>query len=74
MCTSADRRIVLDEPTSAFDKSSEIRLFNTEFMNSEKTIIFVTHNIELTSFADEVLNMKNGSLEKVKFNHVENKV
>lgn len=61
--------LIFDEPTSAFDKCSEEQLFNVELKSSNKTIIFATHNLELCSFADEVLTMKNGNLQDVKFNN-----
>ena len=63
--------VVLDEPTSAFDEISKDRLFDSVFRNCGKTILFVTHHMELTAFADEILTMKDGTLAGVRKNDVE---
>ena len=60
--------VVLDEPTSAFDEISKDRLFDSVFRNCGKTILFVTHHMELTAFADEILTMKDGTLAGVRKN------
>ena len=59
---------MLDEPTSAFDEISKDRLFDSVFRNCGKTILFVTHHMELTAFADEILTMKDGTLAGVRKN------
>lgn len=61
--------VIFDEPTSALDKFSEGQFYE-ELINSDKTIIVVTHNTKLVSFADEVITMKNGNIENIKFNHI----
>ena len=54
--------VVMDEPTSAFDESSQECFFESVFKDYDKTIIFVTHDQKLANWADEILIMKNGEL------------
>ena len=63
--------VVLDEPTSAFDEISKDRLFDSVFRNCGKTILFVTHHMELTAFAAEILTMKDGTLAGGRKNEVD---
>lgn len=65
--------VVLDEPTSAFDEHSKDSLFDSIFRNCNKTILFVTHHMEMNAYADEVLTLKNGTLADVHINDVKEK-
>lgn len=58
---------IFDEPTSAFDHLSEKKLFGAEMFDEQKTFIFITHNMELVSVADEVIKLKSGKIENIKF-------
>lgn len=58
---------IFDEPTSAFDNLSERKLFSAEMFDKRKTFIFVTHNVELVSVADEVIKLKCGKIESIQF-------
>lgn len=59
--------LIFDEPTSAFDNLSERKLFSAEMFDKRKTFIFVTHNVELVSVADEVIKLKCGKIESIQF-------
>lgn len=59
--------LIFDEPTSAFDNLSERKLFSSEMFDKRKTFIFVTHNVELVSVADEVIKLKCGKIESIQF-------
>lgn len=54
--------LILDEATSHMDKLSEETFFMQYILSSKRTILFVTHNLELLSYADKVLFMENGSI------------
>lgn len=54
--------LILDEATSHMDKSSEKNFFMQYILSAKRTILFVTHNLELLSYADKVLFMENGSI------------
>ncbi len=67
-----DKRIVvMDEPTSAIDSASGESIIQhmCEKNSNDRIIIFVTHNHELTKFADVVLRFQKGQLIEI----VENK-
>lgn len=50
--------IILDEATSAFDGSSEKNFFNyLQSIKHNKLIIYISHNKELVSYADVVINL-----------------
>lgn len=59
--------LIFDEPTSAFDNLSERKLFSAEMFDKRKTFIFVTHNVELVSVADEVIKLNCGKIESIQF-------
>ena len=59
--------LIFDEPTSAFDNLSERKLFSAEMFDKRKTFIFVTHNVELVSVADEVIKLKRCKIESIQF-------
>lgn len=60
--------IVADEPTGSLDSSSQdavLKIFK-ELVRQGKTIIIVTHNPEVTEYADVILKMKDGKIiEKI---------
>lgn len=55
--------VILDEPTSALDSDNEKRVIDYVREISElKTVILVTHNLELLKLAHYVLNLKKGNI------------
>jgi ABC-type bacteriocin/lantibiotic exporter with double-glycine peptidase domain len=55
--------LILDESTSQIDMSSELQIRDTlEAMKGSMTIIIITHREALTSIADEVYTMRDGTL------------
>ncbi len=56
--------IIADEPTGNLDSISSILIMEllTEIHRAGNTIIFVTHNPELTRYASRVVYMKDGSI------------
>ena len=54
---------IFDEPTANMDCVSEKRVINFLFRNlEEKTLIFITHNLELCKFCDRIIVMDNGEI------------
>ncbi|OUQ44962.1 hypothetical protein B5E64_11720 [Drancourtella sp. An12] len=50
--------LILDEPTSALDQESKQELFKLLYgLKREKIIIFVSHDIDACSIADQIINM-----------------
>ncbi len=60
--------IVADEPTGNVDSKTGGVIMNIlqELNNKGKTIIVVTHDVELTRFANKVIKIKDGEVEKEK--------
>src|SRR2546430_15952864 len=57
--------VLADEPTSDLDKSTELEIMKLmERVRAEgpRTLIMVTHNLELESYADQVRTMSDGVL------------
>jgi len=55
--------LILDEPTSALNKESEDKIFNTIYRLSKiKTIIIITHNVALLSKCNKLFRIKNHKL------------
>ena len=55
--------IILDEPTSALDIETESRIIaNLTRLKEKKTIVMVTHRLEMARKADTILLIKDGSL------------
>ena len=56
--------IIADEPTGNLDSASSVLIMEllTEIHKSGNTIIFVTHNPELTRYASRVVYMKDGRI------------
>ncbi|MDR6715729.1 ATP-binding cassette domain-containing protein [Paenibacillus sp. 2003] len=57
--------VVLDEPTSAIDPNSELRLL-TELINSstDRTLLVITHRIGIAANVDRIVVMKEGEIEE----------
>jgi putative ABC transport system ATP-binding protein len=63
--------ILADEPTGNLDsKSGEqvMEMLHDLHEKENKTIILVTHDIEKTKFADRIVFIKDGRIEKIKLN------
>src|SRR5438445_13619678 len=57
--------VLADEPTSDLDKSTEseiMKLMERVRTDGPRTLIMVTHNLELVSYADQVRTMSDGVL------------
>ena len=58
--------IVLDEATNALDELTEKEIFNLiKDLSKTKTIIIVTHKLELKKFSDHIYQLKNRTLIKI---------
>lgn len=54
---------IFDEPTAAIDPISEMKLFERiNLMMKEKTVVFVSHRMASTKFADKIIVLKNGEI------------
>lgn len=59
--------IILDEPTSSLDKNTENEIINLlKKLKKKYTLIIVTHKNHLDKFADNIYQIKEKSLKKVK--------
>ena len=59
--------ILADEPTGNLDTKTEveiIKLLSDLHKKSKKTVIMITHNQELTKFADRVVKLEDGMIAK----------
>jgi putative ABC transport system ATP-binding protein/lipoprotein-releasing system ATP-binding protein len=59
--------ILADEPTSDLDKATELEIMTLiEKVHSEgpRTLVMVTHNLELVSYGDQVRTMSNGLISE----------
>jgi len=55
--------LVLDEPSSAMDPESESAFYEQIFsLKKEKTLIFISHRMVSTLFADQIIYLKNGKV------------
>lgn len=63
-----DKDVMLfDEPTASLDEvNEELFLKNLNQIKSNKIIIIISHKIKLKKYCDEVLELKNGKLKKIK--------
>lgn len=64
--------ILADEPTGNLD--SKTGKFIMDFLgkihkDDEKTIIMVTHDVNLATFAEKIVHIKDGKVEKIGFRH-----
>jgi ABC-type multidrug transport system fused ATPase/permease subunit len=56
--------IIFDEPTSSLDAENKKRVIDyIKSVNHSKTIIIVTHDLELIDLCDYVLSISNGSIQ-----------
>ena len=57
-----DARVwILDEPAAYLDVKSEIELYRLAFsLSGDRTVIFISHRMGFTSYADRILVMKDG--------------
>lgn len=63
--------LLCDEPTGALDYEtgkSILKLLQDTCRSSGMTVVIITHNSALTSMADRVIKIKNGTVEKVILN------
>lgn len=59
--------ILLDEPTSALDAKNQSLLFNTlSSLKKEKTIIVIVHKLNKFDVFDNVFEIKNANISKIK--------
>ena len=57
--------ILADEPTGSIDKENSTNILKLlKKISKEKCVIIVTHDDNVLKYADEIYNLKNGSLEK----------
>lgn len=58
--------IMADEPTGALDSETGIKIMDilTQLNKDGKTIVMVTHDKDLTSYASRIINMKDGFFEE----------
>lgn len=57
--------LVFDEPTSALDPKSEIEFFSSVLTEKDKTVIVVTHDINVAELADTIVVFKDGEIAEV---------
>ncbi|CAM4492395.1 ATP-binding cassette domain-containing protein [Paenibacillus xylanexedens] len=57
--------LVFDEPTSALDPKSEIEFFSSILTEKDKTVIVVTHDINIAELADTIVVFKDGEIAEV---------
>lgn len=65
--------LLCDEPTGALDYETGkaiLKLLQDTCRSSGMTVVIITHNSALTSMADRVIKIKNGTVEKVILNEV----
>ena len=63
--------LIGDEPTGAIDHKTAgqvLALFQKANRNQNTTVIIVTHNIEIASLADKVINVLDGRIQSIKIN------
>ena len=59
--------LLLDEATNALDKQTEREIFDLIYsLRGRKTIIISTHSVEMLNNCDEVYEIKNSNLKKIK--------
>ena len=54
----------MDEATSSLDKTTEFKIYKNLKKLKNKTILVVTHNLEIKKFCDRVLNINNGNISQ----------
>jgi ABC-type transport system involved in cytochrome bd biosynthesis fused ATPase/permease subunit len=56
--------LILDEPTSSLDSETENKIIDV-LLNTDKTIIMVSHNIENFKCFDKIYSIDNGLCVKL---------
>lgn len=58
--------IILDEPTSALDPRAEFEMYQKfDELTVGKTVIYISHRLSSCRFCDEIIVLKNGSIEEM---------
>jgi len=69
---SKEPKIILaDEPTAALDYETGkgvLKAIETIVKNEKKTVIMVTHNVEIAKMANRVIRLRNGLISSVRIN------
>ncbi len=56
--------IILDEPTSSLDKTTESKILNIlKELSTKQTIIIVTHNLDNLNYCDRVIELQNNRIK-----------
>ncbi len=56
--------VVMDEPTSALDKeTAESVVRNLREISKQRTVVIITHNLDVLNYCDQVLFIKDGHLQ-----------
>jgi len=58
--------LILDESTNALDEESEKTIVENILSLKEKTVIFITHNVNNLERFDKILKIKNNQLSEIK--------
>ena len=59
--------IILDEATNSLDKGTELKfLENLKSLKDKKTIIIVSHDMDVMNFCDDIYEIKNKNIQKLK--------
>lgn len=70
-CVHEPKIIVCDEPTSALDHETGakiLELLKQRALQPGRTLIIVTHDARIFSFADRIVRMEDGKIAEVKLN------
>jgi len=65
------RLLLCDEPTGALDTNTGkevLKLLQDMSRNNKRTVVMVTHNSLFAEVADQVIYVKNGTIEKTEYN------
>ena len=58
--------LIFDEATSSLDKKKEEKIINEIFeKNSDKTILFISHNLKVLNNCDKIYEIKNKTLNQI---------
>ena len=58
--------LILDEATSALDSNTEIEIMKTiDSIKSDKSVIMISHNVNLLKDCDKIFELNNGNLKQV---------
>ncbi|MEM2347250.1 MAG: hypothetical protein QW267_03085 [Sulfolobales archaeon] len=65
---NAPNLILADEPTGNLDSKNAqivVEVFKNLVVEHGKTVLMVTHNVELTRYADVIVKMRDGNVVEV---------